>query len=50
MWTESVPVTWDLNLWDAQLLTMFLRASRDFFEESKLCKFDLMDLISTLHL
>ena len=28
IWTECVPITWDLNLWDSQRLTMFFRPSR----------------------
>ena len=50
--TECVPVTWDLNLWDAQPLMMFLRPSRMGFLKlmsQRLCKSHLMDLMSTLH-
>ena len=50
--TECVPVTWDLNLWDAQPLTMFLRPSRMGFlrvNSQNLCKSHLTDLMSTLH-
>ena len=47
MQTECVPVTGDLNLWDAQLLMMFMRPSRMGFlrlVSQMSCKSHLMDL------
>ena len=50
--TDSVPITWDLNLWGAQPLTTFLRTSRMGFlrlMSQRLYKSLLMDLMLTLH-
>ena len=51
IWIECVPVTWNLNLWHDQPLSMYLRSFRTGFlrlMSQRLCKSHLMDLMSTL--